>query len=285
MQPFAESTPVAPSSTAAEPATGDSTSGRFSVLQSFDRAMRVEEPFPHVISDECLPEESYRALSDSFPLDLIPESVRAISNKRYDIFASWGTSPNNPALAPAPWRAFMQQNETAGTAWAVCALFRPYLGSQVSSLFQPLSGHAAIAPADIRVRVSIGVNTPARQPTRVRGPHCDRLTKAFVGLFYLRDPAEGDRGGDLLLYRWKSGRRRDRTWPSAIEEEEVDVVATIAYAPNRLVVFMNSDDSIHGVSPRLPGEHFRRLVVISGWFPGYRDDQDTVRALGLSAAG
>jgi hypothetical protein len=283
MESIVENSTIARSPEANELATDGAADAAFWVVQKADPAACVDQPFPYIVIDQCLPEPSYRALFDSFPLDLVPDSVRAVSNKRYDIFASWGKSENDPACAPAPWRTFMQQNAAARTARAACALLGPRISGTDGNFFQPLVGADAIDPADISVRVSVGVNTPALETTRVRGAHCDSRTKAFVGLYYLKDPAEGDAGGDLLIYRWKPGRKRERAWPFAIDDDEVEVVASITYAPNRLLLFMNSDDAIHGVSPRFPSEYFRRLIVISGWFPKFRDDPATVRSLGLSA--
>ena len=271
------------SSVGGQPATDGSADRAFSLLDALKRAACVAQPFPHLVVDDCLPQSSYCALVETFPADLVPEAVRITANKRYDIFSSWGSSPNDLPSMPAPWRVFVAQNETADMARMTCSRLMPQLVLGEGELFQPLAGPGAVDPGDIRVRVSVGVNTQAAQQTSVRGPHCDRLTKAFVGLYYLKDPAEGRLGGDLLLYRWKPGRKPRRAWPATIDEADVELGATIEYAPNRLVLFMNADEAIHGVSPRLPGVHFRRLVVISGWFPGYRTDPGTAAALGLSA--
>lgn len=271
------------SSGGGRPAADGPADRAFSLLDALERAACVAQPFPHLVVDDCLPRSSYCALAESFPAHLVPETVRTAPNKRYDLFSSWGSSPNDLASMPAPWRGFVAQNETADLARMVCNRLMPHQVLGEGELFQPLAGPGAVDPGDIRVRVSVGVNTPAAQQTSVRGPHCDRLTKAFVGLYYLKDPGEGRLGGDLLLYRWRPGRKPRRAWPVTIDEADVELGATIEYAPNRLVLFMNADEAIHGVSPRLPGAHFRRLVVISGWFPGYRTDPGTVAALGLSA--
>ena len=76
-------------------------------------------------------------------------------------------------------------------------------------------------------------------------------------------PDDNTPGGDLEVYRWKDpGRKRfvaKQPDPSAVE-----LVDIVRYKPNTMVLFVNSQDSLHAVSPRLPSGHTRRLVNIIG---------------------
>ena len=255
---------------------------RFSLLRGLSKAQRLDEPFPCVIVENCLPRKVYARLAESFPADRVGEEFLAADNKRHDLFASWGKSRLDPKTAPGPWRRFMAENSRPEFAEAVRRLFESDLAQAGDRLFSPRAA-AEFAAGEIELRVSIGVNTPPRRVSSVRGPHCDNRTKAFVALFYLKDEAEGE-GGDLELYRWKPGRERRCEWASAIDPADVELAATVPYRANQLVLFPNWDDAIHGVSPREPSESLRRLVVISGWFPAHKGDEISRARLGLEGA-
>jgi hypothetical protein len=123
------------------------------------------------------------------------------------------------------------------------------------------------SPGELRIRgrATFGINTPVTAPSSVRGAHVDSWHKLFVGLFYLRRPDDESTGGDLILYRRKPGRRRDR-WAASIDFDDVEAVVTVPYEPNSYVLFLNTEDAIHGVSPRSVSSVPRYLVVTSGWF-------------------
>lgn len=73
-----------------------------------------------------------------------------------------------------------------------------------------------------------------------------------------------------------------KNWAVSAPLEEVEIVETIKYKPNRLILFMCTKDALHGVSPRSVTPHWRRLVVISGWLPGvdYADTDTFERGFG-----
>ena len=254
----------------------DGKPGKYSLLQRLHQGERSNAPFPHLVVENCLPAKRYAALRDSFPLELADPGIAKADNKRHDLFASWGKSRNDPADAPQPWRAFMRQNSRPAVANAVWALFRDEISAGRDRLYETVSD-----ASELKVRVTVGVNTPARREGVVRGPHCDNRTKAFVGLYYLRDPDEGEAGGDLLLYRWKPGCERRREWAPQIDEDAVEIAARIPYSGNKLVLFPNFDNALHGVSARAPSTHWRKLVVISGWFPSHFEDARSRASLAL----
>jgi hypothetical protein len=91
------------------------------------------------------------------------------------------------------------------------------------------------------------MNTPVTKRSSVKTPHVDKYDKIFSALFYMRAHDDRTTGGDLDLYRW---RRAPRFLKHRVLPDDVEHMKTIAYAPNTYVAFVNSPQSVHGVSPR-----------------------------------
>jgi hypothetical protein len=93
----------------------------------------------------------------------------------------------------------------------------------------------------------------------VRTIHVDDPHKLFAGLFYLRQPGDDSRGGDLEIYRLK-GRSFAFHGGPYMDGRYVERVAAVPYDRNVLVVLVNSLHSLHGVSVRHPTAWTRCFV-------------------------
>jgi hypothetical protein len=264
------------------------------VLDRADRARVVMEPYPHIVIENALPDDVYEALSASFPtLSALPADLAATSNRRFNLYASWGPTELPKDQTPTPWKAFLEAHTSAGFVRKVFDLFpsvtaegaapgerriRPECFGEGLAGMLRLDGPAS--EADIVARATIAVNTPATGSTSVRGPHVDSRWKAYVGLYYVRAPDDDSVGGDLLLYRWKPGARQE-PWSNKADPAAVEAFATVRYAPNTYVLMLNTHDSLHGVTVRQPTPHLRRFAVTSGWFPGVDESSLLGRRRGL----
>ena len=120
------------------------------------------------------------------------------------------------------------------------------------------------ASCEVLLDAQICINTPVRTAaSSVRGPHVDKPNKLFAGLWYLRPPEDTDTvGGELLIYRWRAGRARFDG--AELEPRDVEVVAQVPYAGNTFVLFLNSLDALHGVTPRQPTPRTRWFLNLVG---------------------
>ena len=107
------------------------------------------------------------------------------------------------------------------------------------------------------------VNSPVTKPSSVRTPHIDKEYKFFNALLYCRHPDDDADGGDLVLYKFKSKPGFSGAGRTAIPNR-VEPVASVPYRPNTLVLFLNSLNSVHGVTPRPVNNHIRRYINITG---------------------
>ena len=85
----------------------------------------------------------------------------------------------------------------------------------------------------------------------------------FAILLYFKDAEDDTAGGDLEIYRWRNPKKKyflgSEADPSAAER-----VDTVPYKANTMVMFRNTQDSLHAVTPRAPSRHTRKLVNIIG---------------------
>jgi len=260
------------------------------------------DPFPYVVVRNALDAEYYRALASELPgLNQLDEEHRAANNRRVDLVSSSGRAELAINAVPAVWRAFLQSHASDEFVSEVVGLFANHIPRCEGRLYQEilapawkralhnprqpkggprfarlrplmrlgrtvwLNDYTRPAGLNVQGRATLALNTPVREMTSVRGPHVDSPHKCYVGLFYLRHPADCSTGGALELFRWKSGRIR-KPWAAKIAEEDVEVVETIPYEANTFVCFLNTSDSIHGVTVRSETDFPRHLVVTSGWF-------------------
>ncbi len=129
--------------------------------------------------------------------------------------------------------------------------------------------HDRFGRHDVLVEAMISGNTPVTAASSVRTTHVDAGDKLFSGLFYMRRPDDPSTGGDLTIsrfidrYRGKDERLSLFKGPY-VSDDQVEVVRTVPYAANTLVLFINSLDSLHGVTVRSETRYPRLFVNLVG---------------------
>jgi hypothetical protein len=108
----------------------------------------------------------------------------------------------------------------------------------------------------------------------VRSPHLDRPNKLFNALLYCRVPGDETPGGELILYRRRGPLVYSRG--SAIMPTRIVEAKRVAYRANRLVLFLSSPWSVHGVAPRGCTSYLRRYL---NFMCEYRDPLFEVQQL------
>ena len=131
--------------------------------------------------------------------------------------------------------------------------------------------HTEDQGADIWIDIQFAVNTPVRETSRVRSRHVDDQNKLFAGLFYMRMPEDDSIGGDLEICRWRDAPvfknpyvQDSQVESTHIQDQQVDLVDIVKYQANTLVLFVNTLQSVHGVTERQPTPHFRRYINMIG---------------------
>lgn len=230
------------------------------------------DPYPHVFVRNVFDDVTYAALSEGFPpFSMIGwDDTRnpPRSNRRYQLSA-WPIQ-NHTEMSDL-WKEFVTFHSSPAFFAQVVDLFRDHWPVALrQALGGDLLGHSmglwqrdGFADARILQDARIEVNTPVTgSASSSRGAHLDTLNRMYTCLFYLRHPEDDAVGGDLELFRWKNGPVADID-VYELPADAVEVVATIPYAPNQMVIFPQGIDAIHGVGVRQPTPHIRRYVFIS----------------------
>ncbi|MBB6253682.1 2OG-Fe(II) oxygenase [Nitrospirillum iridis] len=230
------------------------------------------DPFPHIVADLPVEPELYEALSASFPSfqrlawDCPPERVP--NNRRFALPAQ--LLMEAPDL-PECWKEFLALHSGPTFLAEVAALFAGHwdpamLAVLDGSLTNHSTGRLSLSnpgPYRIHQDARLEINSAVRdRPSSSRGAHLDTPNRLFSCLFYLRAPDDDAVGGDLELFRWRSGPAGPVS-SYEVPPDTVDRVATIPYAANRMVIFPQNVNALHGVSPRHPTPHTRRYVFIT----------------------
>ena len=229
----------------------------------------VLDPYPHLVVNNFLPKALYQKLAEHYPSDAsIIGKTKSRSNERRQISAAALLRDSGVTME---WNSFIEFFVSQGWWEAVLGVFTEAIRKEhsliESTVGKPLGefsvGVRGLDKADLVLDCQPGINTPALKRSTVRGPHVDNPVELFGGLLYFRLPEDDSEGGDLLLYKHR--KSNPLFWGKAeLREKDVEVVKRVPYASNTLVLFVNSINAVHGVSPRMKTKHSRRLINIIG---------------------
>lgn len=230
------------------------------------------DPYPHVFIQNVFDEDTHRALSAGFPsfsqIAWADGTCPPPSNRRFQLSA-WPIL--NHAGLPQVWKDFVGLHSSPEFYAQVVELFRDHWPEALKqALGGDLLGHPMgmitrddFSTARILQDSRCEVNTPVTAaPSSSRGPHLDTLNRMYTCLYYLRLPEDDAVGGDLELFRWKNGPVENID-VYELPADAVEVVATIPYRANQMVIFPQGIDALHGVGIRHPTPHIRRYVFTS----------------------
>ncbi len=253
----------------------DGGAGNVAPLTACSAAGVADSPFPHLVRTDALPDGLYERLASSFP------GLAALLGGRTDVGSNRAVRRTataalaDPAL-PGLWRDFLAYHTSAAYWHDVVRVFGAHLRAAFPDLERrrgrafadwrvAVRGTEEAEDADVRLDCQFVMNTPVVARSSVKTPHVDRYDKIFSALLYMRDPADRAAGSDLDLYAW---RRAPRFLKHRVLEHDVERVATVPYAANTYVAFVNSPRAVHGVSPRDPTTVPRRYVNFVAEVPG-----------------
>ena len=208
----------------------------YSVLQNAQKSDVKLHPYPHVVVENCLPEELYLELERDYPSykDILkvakPGRSSIAPNTRVDLRASMVLSSsqskkskknsNNNRLVSKSWEEFVKYHSSREFYEEVIDLFgeevfRKYHGQSMEEKYgtklREMETEVRLMsrkknPAPVTLDAQIGVNTPVvKGQSRVRGLHVDNPHELYAGLLYFRDENDPATGGNLEIYECLNG--------------------------------------------------------------------------------
>jgi hypothetical protein len=249
------------------------------VLDRATAADVIAQPFPHVVIRDALPpDRAARLMAHMPPFERVltgRENLRGPQPENTRVHYLGQELLADDAVSPV-WKEFVRAHSSPAFLARLLDVFdghirslHPALERRFGDLTRIKAGLRHVddhARAELLLDALLVFNTPVvSRPTSVRRAHLDSPHKLFTGLLYLRDPQDHSLGGDLELCRFTPGGPRGFDGPQ-IDSACVTPVKTIAYDSNVLVMFLNSVESVHGVTVRHPTPHRRCYVSLVGEF-------------------
>lgn len=246
----------------------------------------ASDPFPHAIRRPAIDPSHYAALAAAFPaIERIAGPPPHPNNTAFRVSAA---TLLRSAKLPPVWRDFVAHH-VSPAFWA--DIVRT-LGPAMRAVHPRLEGRVGRPleawrvgcrkrdhGCDVLLDCQLVVNTAVTESSTVRGPHIDTPDKIFSGLFYFRPDDDATAGGDLDLYRCTHEPQYRELFAVV---DRIARVATVAYAGNCFLGFVNGPRAVHGVSPRAVTSRPRFYVnliaecpfpifavpQVPGWVPG-----------------
>ncbi len=237
-----------------------------SVLGLCSKADVKTRPYAYIVADAPYEPALYDRLAESFPpTDWFLGGLDSVQNNQaVRIPASHVIG--NEKFSPE-WREMFRYHTSQDFWDDIVRVF----GDSLRATYPKLESRAGLPFEDWRVKlrnesgeaqVSLDlmfvINTAVERSSSVRPAHVDDEKKIFSGLFYMKPEDDQTPGGDLAIYRTlNQGTQFGGHYVESTDIEQTDL---IEYSANRFIGFINSDRSIHGVTPRPVTQRIRRYI-------------------------
>jgi hypothetical protein len=242
------------------------------LLDTVQSSQVFTDPFPHIVITDVVEAELCAQLVEQFPaIDILAEGQPFTSNDRF----SYPTCSvvQNSEISPL-WREFIAAQSSPAFWNQIVRLFKDKILKLYPTFEAEFGAIEALRPGvrktddfsnvDVLLDAQICVNTPVLEPSpKIKQAHVDRPQVVYAGLYYLRHPDDQSTGGNLEIYRFKTGKPYGFQG-QYIDDKYIELVKTVQYQRNALVLFLNSVESLHGVTVRSVTETPRCFVNLIG---------------------
>ena len=239
----------------------------YSVLNNKKKIKFLDSPYPYLVIDDALPKKYYEELNQSFPpYDKIINGSEYKKNFAYRYNAAQSLSDS---AIPNIWREFISFH----TSFKFVEDFYNIFKNSISKIYPSSHGKLPIENNTgvrftgdhyFNLDCQFVINTPTKGKTSVIEPHLDNPKEFYAALLYMRDKNDDSVGGNITTYSFKG--EPSFYGKSRVRKEKVNLIEEIEYKENRLVMFLNTPKSIHGVSKRGETNHYRKYINIIGEF-------------------
>jgi len=232
---------------------------KLDVTQSITKDDLIQDPCPYFCIRDALPQTLYDQLIAEYPEQhMMQDGKTRFQARRYR------QHEFVPGTVSPLWQEFVAYHNSQAFKDRVLDLFEPalerYYPTMLDTLKQaPVSQRHHGQPGTVQMEMQFVLN--GLQEETVRTPHLDNSRELFAGLLYMRKPEDASTGGDIHVFR----KKIDRPEYTGIREVNTDHVieaGSVPYRANTMILFLNTHDTIHGVTPRQGANCVRRYVNI-----------------------
>ena len=239
----------------------------YSVLQNKSNMIFNFSTFPYLIIDDALPIDLYNKLKSNFP-----SNEKIIGQNEYKENYAYRYNANHSLNDPEisdEWKEFIKYH----TSFDFLNDFYDIFGNSIKKIYK-VEKEKLFNKNSIGVRFQkqsrfnldcqFVINTPTTGVTSVIEPHLDNPIEFYAALLYMKDDNDDSKGGNLTTYTFKD--RPSFYGKSRVREDKINLLEEIEYKKNRLVMFLNSPYSLHGVTKRSNTNFYRKYINIIGEF-------------------
>lgn len=229
------------------------------VLQSVTQDDLILDPCPYFHIKDALPWSIYDQLADQYPEQHMTKDAKqhfqARRYRQHELVEE--------TITPL-WREFIDYHTSQTYKDRVLDLFAPALEKYYKN-HAPEFRRAPVSPrhsgtkGTVQMELQFVMN--GLQEDTVRTVHLDNSRELFAGLLYMRKPEDVSTGGDIQVYR-KLVDSPNYHGVREVDTAQVEVAGTVPYRANTMILFLNTHDTLHGVTPRQGANAFRRYINI-----------------------
>ena len=237
-----------------------------SVLQNFKKVESY--PFPHICIENALPEDIYNELEETFPEQLVcsTEALDKGITYRYK---------SNPALVDNKisnlWKEFFEYHTSKNFFNHVISIFENSIESYYNTEFiTQFNGDVGVRKLSKKTYFVTDcqyvVHEPVDQTGTTRTPHLDNPGEIYAGLLYIKKKHDTSTGGNFVLHEADKVNKVYNTLGRQVDETLFNPVKEVEYKANTFCMFLNVNQSVHSVTPRINPTQRRRSINIIGEF-------------------
>ena len=229
------------------------------VLDKFDPAKHFfKDPYPHVIIEDALPQDLYNKLAKEFPVEHIKEHQPLLEGHTHRYLA-YDVLHLKKFPVSESWEKFFVEHTSQEYYDKIVDLFN--VRSDKTNVKVAVRGVDKKA-GGLVTDTQFVVHKPYEAGT-TRTTHIDNPQELYAGLLYFRQPNDKSTGGDFEIFDTPDVKRvLKRKGREVTEDTKKTLVRTVKYEPNTFVMFLNTGQSVHGVTPRQDAEVERLSINI-----------------------
>jgi len=229
-------------------------------------------PYPFVFIDSFLKTETYKEITEKFPTLKTFENYGDIKGNNIQIRVAFNNFSQELDLF---WKEFGSYFLNSDFFYNFCEFYEDdikYLYPKIYHVIKKknfkigIQGIDNFEKCDVLLDFQIGINTPVKEVTSVRGPHLDNKKTIYTALCYLKDSDDNTNSGHFTIYQLKRFKLLGLGSSRSVSLSDVKDYKEIKYKSNRVASFLNTKKSIHGVTQRELTSKVRKFFAFNALF-------------------
>jgi hypothetical protein len=239
------------------------------VLQNFKEV--ILDPYPHILISNALPEKYYNELDNTFPENIITQTNVLDNGKTYRYKSN--LTLINPSISKI-WLDFFAYHTSEHFFQKCISLFEEPLRKISFDLPEKLIASSVSVrnidnSGDLVTDCQFVVHNPLEKNMTTRTPHFDNPIEIYAGLLYMKKRNDYSSGGNFVIYdQLDEIVEVNKPLGREVNANLIKQVKEVPYSKNTFAMFLNTKNSIHGVTPRINAKETRRSINIIGEFNG-----------------